>query len=200
MSYNPNGPIVAGDPLADYHRRRADEILRIVSQLNLVIHDLDCLQVGDVDGDISPIKHRIMDAVNPAINELREVVAKEWRKHTESQDRAEPREDGHDLTRAYELTHSDQDTAQEMADDAIREQYGDRGEAFYDDIAAQSPGTLPEDLDPEDTDAAWDAMGFDTVHFASDDETAAEDRRAARELERDAANFDGREAMEDETE
>jgi hypothetical protein len=80
----PDGNETADDnPLADYHKKRADEILRIVSQLNLVIHDLDCLQIGDVDGDISPIKHRIMDAASPAINELREVVAKEYRKHTE---------------------------------------------------------------------------------------------------------------------
>lgn len=52
--------------------------MRIVGQFQDAITDLDALQVGDVDGKISPIKWRIRTALRDPLEELRQIAQAEY--------------------------------------------------------------------------------------------------------------------------
>lgn len=59
-------------------KERAEALLTIMHHLNNCVVDLDGLQVGDVAGRISPIKHRLRDALFPIVEELRTVAREEY--------------------------------------------------------------------------------------------------------------------------
>lgn len=59
-------------------KRRAEELIRIIGTLEQAIADLDDLQAGDIKGQISPIKHRIRDALAPEAEKLRAIAREEW--------------------------------------------------------------------------------------------------------------------------
>lgn len=62
---------------------RASLLMSLLARMRGIIQDLDSLQAGDVDGEISPIKHRIMDAWAPEAEQLRRIGARYYVEGTE---------------------------------------------------------------------------------------------------------------------
>lgn len=59
-------------------RSRAEAIIAIVQDLERCVYQLDALQVGDVKGRISPVKHELMDALRSPVDHIREIAQAEY--------------------------------------------------------------------------------------------------------------------------
>jgi hypothetical protein len=50
-------------PFATDHRERADLFRAIIRSLQECVYRLDALQVGDLENEVSPIKHQLSEAL-----------------------------------------------------------------------------------------------------------------------------------------
>lgn len=61
-------------------KRRAYALLAVVHQLEEAVFMLDNLQVGDVDGRVSPLKHALRDAIGKITEDIRALAREEYAK------------------------------------------------------------------------------------------------------------------------